>query len=123
MTPDEREPSLSDHEQRILAEIERNLAAEDPDFVRNVSEVRPTNDSIRMLRFSILGLALGLGMLIGFLTHTALGVLGFVVMLASIVGLVTSIRNLASAGRSPTFGIRDALKRAEDRMRTKKPEE
>ena len=39
MSPDE--PSLSDHEQRILAEIERNLAQEDPDFVRNVSEVRP----------------------------------------------------------------------------------
>ena len=50
-----------------------------------------------MLRFSILGLLVGLLMLIGFLTNTGLGVLGFVVMLASIVGLVTSIKNLASS--------------------------
>ena len=58
MSPDE--PSLSDHEQRILAEIERNLAAEDPDFVRNVSEARPTKNRRKLLRLSILGVILGL---------------------------------------------------------------
>ena len=118
MSPDE--PSLSDHEQRILAEIERNLAAEDPDFVRQVSEARPTKDSTRLLRLSILGLIVGLGLLIGYVSSVALGVAGFVVMLASIVGIVTSVRNLAAVGRAPSFLFRDALRRAEERMRPRR---
>lgn len=118
MSPDE--PSLSDHEQRILAEIERNLAADDPDFVRQVSEARPTKDSARLLRLSILGLVVGLALLFGYLTSWVLGVIGFLVMLGSVVGIVTSVRNLASAGRSPSGVLRDAWRRAEERMRSRR---
>ena len=121
MSPDE--PSLSDHEQRILAEIERNLAAEDPEFVRQVSEVRPAKDSTRLLRLSILGLVLGLGMLIGYVSSVVLGVAGFVLMLASIVGIVTSVRNLAAVGRAPSLIFRDAWRRAEERMRSRRREQ
>ena len=118
MSPDE--PSLSDHEQRILAEIERNLAAEDPDFVRQVSEVRPTKDSTRLFRVSILGLIVGLFLLVAYVIDVGLGVLGFVVMLASIVGIVTSVRNLAAVGRAPSLLFRDAWRRAEERMRPRR---
>lgn len=121
MSPDE--PSLSDHEQKILAEIERNLEAEDPDFVRHVSEARPAKDSTRLLRLSILGLIVGLGLLIAYVTNTGLGVLGFVVMLASIVGIVTSVRNLTSSGRAPSLLFRDAWRRAEERMRPRRREQ
>lgn len=121
MSPDEA--SLSDHEQRILAEIERNLKAEDPEFVRQVSEARPTRDSARLLKLSIFGLLVGLALLGGYFTSLGLGVLGFLVMLASVVGLVTSIRDLSAHGRSPSSVFRDALRRAEERMRTRRPPE
>jgi hypothetical protein len=114
------DPSLSEHEQRILEEIERNLAAEDPDFVRHVREARPSRDAVRLLRFGILGLLVGLGLLLGYTTHLALGIVGFLVMLAGAVGIGTAVRSLASSGRSPGSVLRDALKRAEGRMRTRR---
>src|SRR5919109_2306399 len=116
------EPSLSEQEQRILAEIERNLAAEDPDFVRQVSEARPTAHASRILRLSALGLVAGLALLLGYTTNLALGVLGFLVMLASVVGIVSSVRTLAAVGRSPSTMLRDAWRRAEDRMRSRRRE-
>lgn len=116
------EPSLSEHEQRILAEIERNLAAEDPDFVRHVSEARGSKDASRILRLSILGLIVGLALLLLYTTSLALGVVGFLAMLASVVGLVTSARSLAAVGRSPSTMLRDAWRRAEDRMRSRRRE-
>jgi hypothetical protein len=121
MSPDE--PSLSDHEQRILAEIERNLAAEDPDFVRNVSEARPTKSSGKLLQLSILGLLGGLFLLLLNTTSVILGVLGFLLMLASVVGIVTSVRHLSAVGRSPSTVFRDALRRAEERMRSRRREQ
>jgi hypothetical protein len=121
MSPDE--PSLSDHEQRILAEIERNLAQEDPDFVRNVSEVRPKRDTSKLLRVSVLGLVIGLPLLFLYIVDPFLGTLGFLVMLASIVGIVSSVRNMTNVGSSPNSVFRDALRRAEERMRPKRPEQ
>lgn len=115
MTADE--PSLSDHEQRILDEIARNLAAEDPDFVRHVSEARPTRDANRILRVCILGLLVGFGLLLANSVHLVLGVLGFLVMLASAFGIATSVRGLATSG---TGALRDAWKRAEHRMRSRR---
>ena len=114
------EPSLSDHEQRILDEIERNLAADDPAFVRHVREGRPTKDAGKLLRLSILGVVCGLIMLFFFAKLLILGVVGFLLMLASIVGLATSFRDLATAGRSPSGVLRDAWRRAEHRMRTRR---
>ncbi len=114
------EPSLSEHEQRILAEIERNLAAEDPDFVRQVSEARPARNASRTLRLSILGFVVGLGLLLLYTTNIVYGAVGFLVMLASVVGVVSSVRSLAAVGRSPSTMLRDAWKRAEDRMRTRR---
>jgi hypothetical protein len=118
MSPDE--PSLSDHEQRILAEIERNLAAEDPDFVRNVSEARPTKGSTKLLQLSILGVIGGLFLLLMNSTSIILGIVGFLLMLASVVGIVTSVRHLSSVGRSPSNAFRDAWRRAEERMRSRR---
>jgi hypothetical protein len=114
------EPSLSEHEQRILAEIERNLEAEDPDFVRQVSEARPTRNASRTLRLSLLGLVVGLALLLLYTTNIVYGAAGFLVMLASVVGVVSSVRSLAAVGRSPSTMLRDAWKRAEDRMRTRR---
>ena len=114
------EPSLSEHEQRILAEIERNLAAEDPDFVRHVSEARPQAHGSGILKLSIPGFILGLVLLLLYTTNLIYGLLGFCVMLASVVGIATSVRGLAAVGRSPSTMFRDAWRRAEDRMRSRR---
>jgi predicted lipid-binding transport protein (Tim44 family) len=114
------EPFLSDHEQRVLAEIEKNLAAEDPDFVRNVSEAKPRKNTSRLLGLGILGLLVGIGLLLFNTTHFALGVLGFLLMLVSVVGIVKSIRDRAAVGRSPSSMFRDAWRRAEERMRSRR---
>lgn len=111
------ESSLSEHEQRILQEIEKNLAAEDPDFVRNVQEVGPSKEAVRMLRLGILGLIVGFGLLLGYTMSIALGIGGFLVMLAGAVAIGTSVRRLSSAGRSPGAAFRKVLKRAEGRVR------
>lgn len=116
------EPSLSDKEQRILAEIERNLAQDDPEFVRQVSAVRPVKAASRLLRLGILGIFLGLGLLLLNTVNLALGIGGFLVMLASAVAVAAAARDLARSGRSPSGVLRDALKRAEDRMRSRRRE-
>jgi len=115
MTADE--PSLSDHEQRILDEIERNLAADDPDFVRHVSQARPARDARRIRGICILGLLVGLGLLLFNNVSVLLGIIGFLVMLGSAFGIATSFRETT---RSPSSVIRGALKRAEDRMRSRR---
>ena len=116
------EPSLSDHEQRILAEIERNLAEEDPEFVRSVSSVRKSKDANRILRLGVLGLIVGLALLLANTVSLVFGVLGFLVMLASAVAIASGVRDLVASGRSASNVFRDALKRAEDRMRSRRRE-
>ena len=118
MTADE--PSLSDHEQRILDEIEKNLAADDPDFVRQVSSARPVRHAGRILKLCIGGLLVGLGLLLLNNVNLAYGVIGFLVMLASAFGIATAVRELTSHGRSPSSVLRGAWKRAEHRMRSRR---
>lgn len=117
------EPSLSEHEQRILEEIERNLAAEDPDFVRQVREVGPSRNAVRILRFGILGLVAGLGLLLGYTYHVALGLVGFLVMLGGAVAIGTSVRQLTQSGRPPGASMRAALRRAQDRFPRRRPDD
>lgn len=120
MTADE--PSLSDHEQRILDEIERNLAAEDPDFVRHVSAARPVRHARRLFRLCLVGLPIGLGLLLANNINLIYGVVGFLVLLVSAFGIATSFREMTSQGRSPSSVLRGAWKRAEDRMRSRRRE-
>lgn len=112
--------SLSEHEQRILEEIERNLVAEDSDFVRRVRHAGPRRDSIRLLRFSILALVVGLGLLLAFTVNIGLGILGFLVMLGGVVGIATSVRALAVGGKPPSAVMRDVWKRAESKLRDRR---
>ncbi len=117
------EPSLSEHEQRILQEIERNLAAEDPDFVRQVREVTPSRNAVRILRLGILGLVVGLALLLGYTWHVALGLVGFLVVIAGAVAIGTSVRQLSQSGRSPGTAFRSAWDRAQGKMRRRGEDE
>lgn len=115
------DPSLSEHEQRILQEIERQLAAEDPDFVRQVQSGGPSKNTVRIARLSVLAMVLGFGLLLGYAFHVAFGIVGFLVMLVGAVGIGTSVRQLSAGGRGPSGSVLDVLKRAEGRMRPRRP--
>ncbi len=114
------ESSLSEHEQRILQEIERSLAAEDPDIERRLRNVKSPHNAQRRLRLGILGLLVGLGLLLGFVANIAFGIAGFLLMLVSAVAIGASVRELGSEGSSGS--LRNALKRAEGRMRPPRQE-
>jgi hypothetical protein len=77
---------LSEHEQRLLEQIEQALYAEDPKFARiyQGNDVR-SHYRRRLVRASI-GLVIGVGLLLsGVIVNVIpLGVAGFVVMLAAV---------------------------------------
>jgi Protein of unknown function (DUF3040) len=90
---------LSDHEQRILAEIERRLLEEDPKFAHQVGSSFRAHLA-RRLKLAVAGFVLGLIVLVvGFVNYVALGVAGFVIMLASVFLFVRTMRRRASVER------------------------
>lgn len=112
---------LSEHEQRLLDQIERALSAEDPKFASTVRSSDLKSHHLRRLRSAAFFLIIGLGLLLtGAVAFWPLGVVGFVVMVfagmraASVAkalsGRVSSVRPAA-----PTKG--SFAQRAEDRLR------
>lgn len=79
---------LSEHEQRVLEDIERRLHEEDPQFAREARRVVPVFPSDRRrIRIGVAVAALGLILLFGFLITGSipLGVLAFATMVSGIV--------------------------------------
>lgn len=85
---------LSDHEQRLLDEIEQALYAEDPKFVSHVRTARTRSRLRRNVAVCVGGAVIGLGLvLIGLVTTViALSVVGFVLLVGSSVWAVQTIR-------------------------------
>jgi len=72
---------LSEDEQRILQEIERNFYDSDPAFAREVSTKTLYRHAGRNLKWAAVGFALGLMVLVlGFTRSVLLGFLGFLIM-------------------------------------------
>jgi Protein of unknown function (DUF3040) len=95
---------LSDHEQRILAEIEKRLLEEDPKFAHQVGSSFRAHLA-RRLKLAVAGFLLGLIVLVaGFVEYVALGVAGFVIMLASVFVFVRTLRRRASVERPVNAG-------------------
>ena len=108
---------LSEHEQRILAEIERRLLEEDPKFAQQVGSSFQAHLA-RRLKLAGLGFVLGLVILVvGFIQNVGLGVAGFVVMLASIFEVVRTLRRRAAINR-PSERAGSAQARSAGRQRT-----
>ncbi|MEO6886607.1 MAG: DUF3040 domain-containing protein [Jatrophihabitantaceae bacterium] len=124
---------LSDHEQKLLDEIEQALYAEDPKFVSSVRSVRSHSRHRRAIVLCSLGILLGLGLvLVGLVTSIiALSVFGFVLVVASCGYAVQSLRERPSSPidqPSPSRSSRDAhpsglRTRMEDRLRRRFDEE
>jgi hypothetical protein len=84
---------LSDHEQRLLDQIERALYAEDPKFASTVRSADVASPSRRRLAIGVLAFIVGVGLLVAgvALPFTPAGVLGFLVMLGSVLVVLTSL--------------------------------
>lgn len=97
---------LSEHEQRLLEQMERALYAEDPKFASSMQNPRPTIGDKRRVAIGALAFLVGIG---GLLAGVAVrmpvvGVLGFLAMLFGIVWIIGAFRSggsQASEGAAP----------------------
>jgi hypothetical protein len=116
---------LSEHEQRLLDEIEQALYAEDPKFASSVRSARAHRRLRSSVLLCVLGVLAGLGLvLVGLLTNIiALAVLGFVLLVGSCGYGAQSLRHRHSNAAGPAAGAQRPPKpgslrsRMEDRMR------
>jgi hypothetical protein len=89
---------LSEHEQRILAELEESLSKEDPRFAKNVRETTVYSHSGRRVRWGAAGFVAGLLILVfTFSTSIPLGMVGVAIMFASAVLIERNARRLGRA--------------------------
>jgi hypothetical protein len=75
---------LSDHEQRLLEQMERALYQEDPKFASSLRSGRSGGIDRKKIALGVFGVALGLVTVVAgvALSQTIIGVLGFVLMIA-----------------------------------------
>ena len=90
---------LSEHEQRLLDQIERALYQEDPKFASTVRSTDLRSHMRRRLRRAGLVLALGFVMLLaGVMANVVpLGILGFIVMIGALILAMASWRRLGGS--------------------------
>lgn len=102
---------LSDHEQKILEEIEKSLYQEDPKFARDVKRRSPQMGERRRVKLGAVLFFVGFGILIGFFitSNIIIGVLAFGTMVGGIVLVAGSITGLTLGRGGPGTGPRDRL--------------
>ena len=91
---------LSDNEQRLLEQMERALYAEDPKFASTMRGAARRSGSARRLMIGIAAIVVGLVLLVVAVAQqvVALGVLGFVSMLAGTAYAVSGHRKGGPSG-------------------------
>jgi hypothetical protein len=114
---------LSEHEQRILEEIERRLAEEDPRLVKSVSEATVASHSMRRIRWGVAGFILGFVLLPFFLVSIWFALGAFAVMLGSALVIYQHLKRMGHeqlrsfAERRGHLSITTALARLAERLR------
>ncbi|MFF2389952.1 DUF3040 domain-containing protein [Agromyces sp. NPDC058104] len=90
---------LSEQEQRLLEEMERNLYRNDADFVHAVGGVRGRRPNYRAIVLGVLLAVAGVGALIvGVATQILIvGILGFALMFAGVLVAITPSKRGAAA--------------------------
>ena len=107
MTEEDSVP-LSEHEQRLLEQMERALYAEDPKFASSMRGADARRHHRRRIVLALAGFVAGVVVLFTGLVKQIIpvGVLGFVVMLASVWFAVLSWQRLSKpAGSSSSGGV------------------
>ena len=91
---------LSEHEQRMLEQIEKALYAEDPKFAHSVRARDPRVHYRRRVILAVVGFLLGVGLLVAgiIMKYIPLGVAGFLVMLTCAMWALPSWRHMTGLG-------------------------
>jgi Protein of unknown function (DUF3040) len=113
---------LSDHEQKILEEIERRLAEEDPRLVDQVSNTSLYSHLARRIRWASLAFLLGFCMLLLFALSIWAAAAGFALMLASTLLIYRYLQQMGreqirALQRGGTFSLAALLARMTGRLR------
>ena len=116
--------ALSEHEKRLLDQMEAALLTEDPKLATTLSGTKMPIARNRSL-LAIALLALGLATIFGGLIAkvTLIGVIGFLVALSGLILLISSVGAVAKAAKSPRsprkgFGFSDRLEKRWDERNT-----
>ena len=124
---------LSEHEQRLLEQMERALYAEDPKFASSLRSAGPRPGGRRRAVVGVLAALLGVGLLVtgAATSFVAVGVVGFLVMLGGSYLVISSLRPQREApatGSRPTASAKGKAKvsktgfmdRVEERFRKRR---
>lgn len=115
---------LSEDEERILEEIESHFYESDPDLAHEVSKTTVYTHPLRHLKWTILGLLIGLVVMVTTFANflpAAFG--GFLIALTSLVLFTRSLRDLGRVGRGQLIqamrqkGLRGVLGDTVSRMK------
>lgn len=90
---------LSEHEQKVLQELEQALYRQDPAFAARVKSENVYRYAGRYLKLSLLGFVVGLAVMVALFTKSVfLGFVGVLIMFASMVLFWTNLRRMGKAG-------------------------
>ncbi len=90
---------LNEDEERILAEIERQFHASDPDSARRIGSTTLQRYLARNCKWAAVGFVAGLVILLAaFASSWILGIFGFLVMVASAVVLIQNLHKMSRLG-------------------------
>jgi hypothetical protein len=113
---------LSEDEQRILHQIERQFYESDPAFAQSVSQSSLYHHAFRNIKWGLVGVVAGMAFLLGTLRISVLlSFVGFLGMLAAAFVIERNARKLGRAGWEQVSGSMRAVKLrgATDATRTK----
>lgn len=116
---------LSDHEQRILEDIERRLQQEDPRLADHVARASLSSHLTRRIRWGTVGFIAGFVMLMLFSVSVWIAIAGFGVMLASGLLVYHQLRRMSGEQVRATIAERrlpGLLARWSRRFRRDEPE-
>jgi predicted phage tail protein len=91
---------LSEQEQRLLEEMERNLYQNDADFVATVSGPRGRPNYTQIVLGSLMAIAGVVALIVGVNFHPLIGVVGFALMLGGV--LLALAPGRGSSQRAPS---------------------
>jgi len=97
---------LSEHEQRLLEQMERALYAEDPKFATSMRSARGGSGDRRRVAVGVVALLVGLGLLLAGVAAklVVVGVIGFLAMLGGLWLAINALRPVPEAAAGPAAG-------------------
>ena len=107
---------LSEHEQRLLDQIERALYAEDPKFASTVRSTDLRAVMRRRMRYAVLLFLVGVGLMLFFVKNPAFGIAGFAVMVAAFGLALSAWKRMG--GAPTTLRVVDGNAERSSRRRT-----